>query len=33
MRLILRQCAGCGQATTGTLCALCKLSDRVKQGR
>lgn len=29
----LRECARCGQATTGTLCAFCKLADRVKLGQ
>jgi tRNA-5-methyluridine54 2-sulfurtransferase len=27
----LRECARCGQVTTGTLCAFCKLSDQVKR--
>jgi uncharacterized protein (TIGR00269 family) len=27
----LHECARCGQATTGTLCAFCKLSDQVKR--
>lgn len=29
----LRECARCGQVTTGTLCAFCKLSDQVKRAR
>ena len=28
----LKECARCGQVTTGTLCAFCKLSDQVKRG-
>jgi len=27
----LKECARCGQVTTGTLCAFCKLSDQVKR--
>jgi uncharacterized protein (TIGR00269 family) len=27
----LRECARCGQVTTGTICAFCKLSDQVKR--
>jgi uncharacterized protein (TIGR00269 family) len=27
----LRECARCGQVTTGTVCAFCKLSDQVKR--
>lgn len=27
----LQECARCGQVTTGTLCAFCKLADRVKR--
>ena len=27
----LNECARCGQVTTGTLCAFCKLADRVKR--
>jgi uncharacterized protein (TIGR00269 family) len=27
----LHECARCGQATTGTLCAFCKLADQVKR--
>jgi uncharacterized protein (TIGR00269 family) len=27
----LRECARCGQVTTGTLCAFCKLADQVKR--
>ncbi len=27
----LQECTVCGQATTGTLCAFCKLADQVKQ--
>ncbi len=27
----LQECARCGQVTTGTLCAFCKLSDQVKR--
>ena len=27
----LRECARCGQVTTGTLCAFCKLADLVKR--
>lgn len=29
----LRECARCGQVTTGTLCAFCKLADQVKRAR
>jgi uncharacterized protein (TIGR00269 family) len=29
----LHECARCGQVTTGTLCAFCKLSDQVKRSR
>lgn len=29
----LNECARCGQVTTGTLCAFCKLSDQVKRAR
>jgi len=29
----LNECARCGQVTTGTLCAFCKLSDQVKRSR
>jgi uncharacterized protein (TIGR00269 family) len=28
---ILQECARCGQVTTGTVCAFCKLSDQVKR--
>jgi uncharacterized protein (TIGR00269 family) len=28
----LNECARCGQVTTGTLCAFCKLKDQVKRG-
>jgi uncharacterized protein (TIGR00269 family) len=31
--IALRECARCGQVTTGTLCAFCKLSDQVKRAR
>jgi uncharacterized protein (TIGR00269 family) len=27
----LRECVRCGQVTTGTVCAFCKLSDQVKR--
>ena len=27
----LNECARCGQVTTGTICAFCKLSDQVKR--
>jgi len=27
----LKECVRCGQVTTGTLCAFCKLSDQVKR--
>ena len=27
----LRECARCGQVTTGTICAFCKLADQVKR--
>jgi recombinational DNA repair protein RecR len=27
----LNECARCGQVTTGTLCAFCKLADQVKR--
>jgi hypothetical protein len=27
----LQECARCGQVTTGTLCAFCKLADQVKR--
>jgi recombinational DNA repair protein RecR len=26
----LLECTSCGQVTTGTLCAFCKLAERVK---
>jgi uncharacterized protein (TIGR00269 family) len=29
----LHECARCGQATTGTVCAFCKLADQVKRAR
>lgn len=29
--VVLRECARCGQVTTGTLCAFCKLADQVKR--
>jgi tRNA-5-methyluridine54 2-sulfurtransferase len=29
----LHECARCGQVTTGTVCAFCKLSDQVKRAR
>jgi uncharacterized protein (TIGR00269 family) len=29
----LNECARCGQVTTGTLCAFCKLADQVKRAR
>jgi len=29
----LRECARCGQVTTGVLCAFCKLADQVKRAR
>jgi len=29
----LNECARCGQVTTGTLCAFCKLADQVKRSR
>ena len=29
----LNECARCGQVTTGTICAFCKLSDQVKRAR
>jgi uncharacterized protein (TIGR00269 family) len=29
----LRECARCGQVTTGTLCGFCKLADQVKRAR
>jgi uncharacterized protein (TIGR00269 family) len=29
----LQECARCGQVTTGTLCAFCKLADQVKRAR
>jgi uncharacterized protein (TIGR00269 family) len=29
--VILNECIRCGQATTGTLCAFCKLADQVKR--
>ena len=29
--VVLNECARCGQVTTGTLCAFCKLSDQVKR--
>lgn len=29
----LRECVRCGQVTTGTLCAFCKLADQVKRAR
>ncbi|MBI2204691.1 MAG: adenine nucleotide alpha hydrolase family protein [Candidatus Rokubacteria bacterium] len=29
----LNECARCGQVTTGTVCAFCKLSDQVKRAR
>lgn len=29
----LHECARCGQVTTGTLCAFCKLADQIKRGR
>jgi tRNA-5-methyluridine54 2-sulfurtransferase len=28
---VLQECARCGQVTTGTVCAFCKLSDQVKR--
>jgi uncharacterized protein (TIGR00269 family) len=31
--VVLNECARCGQVTTGTLCAFCKLADQVKRGR
>ena len=30
-RVELKECARCGQVTTGTLCAFCKLADQVKR--
>jgi uncharacterized protein (TIGR00269 family) len=29
--VVLSECARCGQVTTGTLCAFCKLADQVKR--
>jgi uncharacterized protein (TIGR00269 family) len=29
--VVLQECARCGQVTTGTLCAFCKLADQVKR--
>jgi uncharacterized protein (TIGR00269 family) len=29
--VVLRECVGCGQVTTGDLCAFCKLSDQVRR--
>ena len=29
----LLECASCGQVTTGTLCAFCKLAEQVKRPR
>jgi len=29
--VVLNECARCGQVTTGTLCAFCKLADQVKR--
>jgi tRNA-5-methyluridine54 2-sulfurtransferase len=29
--VVLQECARCGQVTTGTVCAFCKLSDQVKR--
>jgi uncharacterized protein (TIGR00269 family) len=29
----LNECARCGQVTSGTLCAFCKLADQVKRAR
>ena len=29
--VVLHECARCGQVTTGTVCAFCKLSDQVKR--
>jgi uncharacterized protein (TIGR00269 family) len=29
----LNECARCGQVTTGTVCAFCKLADQVKRAR
>jgi uncharacterized protein (TIGR00269 family) len=29
--VVLNECARCGQVTTGTICAFCKLSDQVKR--
>jgi uncharacterized protein (TIGR00269 family) len=31
--VVLNECARCGQVTTGTLCAFCKLADHVKRAR
>jgi uncharacterized protein (TIGR00269 family) len=32
-QVTLNECARCGQVTTGTVCAFCKLSDQVKRAR
>ena len=32
-RVVLNECARCGQVTTGTICAFCKLADQVKRAR
>jgi hypothetical protein len=29
----LSECARCGQVTTGTVCAFCRLADQVKRSR
>jgi uncharacterized protein (TIGR00269 family) len=29
--VVLRECERCGQVTTGTICAFCKLADQVKR--
>jgi len=29
--VVLNECARCGQVTTGTICAFCKLADQVKR--
>jgi uncharacterized protein (TIGR00269 family) len=32
-QVVLNECARCGQVTTGTLCAFCKLAEQVKRSR
>jgi recombinational DNA repair protein RecR len=29
--VVLQECTRCGQVTTGTLCAFCRLADQVKR--